>query len=62
VTFNLFSTFHPSAVLRDPDEVHAVSDHLAILRSHLSGERPMATSPRIVSTTQLLLEAGQKGS
>lgn len=62
VTFNLFSTFHPSAVLRDPDKIHSVSDHLAILRSHLSGQRPTTTSPTIVSTSKLLLEAGQKGT
>lgn len=60
VTFNLFSTFHPSAVLRDPDKIHSVSDHLSILRQHLSGQRPTATSPRIVTPHQLLQEAGQK--
>jgi len=60
VTFNLFSTFHPSAVLRDPDKIHSVSDHLSILRSHLAGQRPTATSPRIVTPHQLLQEAGQK--
>lgn len=60
VQFNLFSTFHPSAVLRDPDKIHSVSDHLAVLRSHLTGNRPTATSPRIVPANRLLLEAGQK--
>ena len=60
VAFNLFSTFHPSAVLRDPDKIHSVSDHLSILRQHLSGQRPTATSPRIVTPHQLLQEAGQK--
>jgi hypothetical protein len=60
VQFNLFSTFHPSAVLRDPDKIHSVSDHLAILRSHLRGDTPSASEPRIVSPHQLLLAAGQK--
>ncbi len=60
VQFNLFSTFHPSAVLRDPDKIHSVSDHLAILRSHLKGDTPSSSEPRIVSPHQLLLAAGQK--
>jgi len=62
VTFNLFSTFHPSAVLRTPEKIHSVSDHLSILRSHLRGDTPSASEPRIVSTHQLLQEAGQKDS
>jgi len=61
VQFNLFSTFHPSAVLRDPDKIHSVSDHMAIVRSYLKGDMPVASEPRIVSPTQLLLAAGQKG-
>ena len=54
VQFNLFSTYHPSAVLRDPNKIHAVADHLSILRSYLRGTIPMATLPQIVSPAQLL--------
>ena len=48
VSFALFSTFHPSAVLRDPDKIHAVNDHMAIVRAHLSGTIPTSAKPVIV--------------
>lgn len=47
-SFLLFSTFHPSAVLRDPDKIHAVNDHMSIVRAHLSGNVPSSSGPTIV--------------
>ena len=45
---NLFATYHPAAVLRNPNLIHAVQDHLALLTSYLKGELPRPTRPTVV--------------
>jgi len=44
----LFSTFHPAAVLRSFNLIHAVSGHLQILLDHLTDNAPTPSTPTIV--------------
>lgn len=48
VRFHVFATFHPAAVLRDYNLIHAVSDHLHLLVLLLRGGLPAPTSPKTV--------------
>jgi hypothetical protein len=45
----IFSTFHPAAVDRANNLIHAVSGHLTLLRAHLLGEMPVPSTPLILS-------------
>jgi len=45
---NLFATYHPAAVLRNPNLIHAVADHLALLHSYLEGTIPVPSKPTLV--------------
>ena len=47
--WQLFSTFHPAAVLRTRNLLHPVADHIALVQAALTGQMPVASSPRIVS-------------
>lgn len=44
----LYFTFHPAAVLRNPNLVHAVADHMQILHDSLCDRRPLPSSPQVV--------------
>jgi uracil-DNA glycosylase family 4 len=46
--WQLFTTFHPAAVLRDPNLLHPVADHMTLLHSALTGQMPVASSPLLV--------------
>lgn len=46
----LFSTFHPSFVLRSHSQIHAVQGHLQILLDHLTQSAPRPSKPTIVPT------------
>jgi len=45
---NLFATYHPAAVLRNPNLIHAVADHLELLSSFFRGDMPRPTRPTLV--------------
>ncbi len=45
---NLFATYHPAAVLRNPNLIHAVEDHLALLASFFKGTIPRPSEPTVV--------------
>ena len=46
--WQLFTTFHPAAVLRDGNLLHPVSDHMTLIHSALVGQMPVASSPNLV--------------
>ena len=45
---NLFTTYHPAAVLRNPNLIHAVEDHLTLLASFFKGTIPRPSEPTVV--------------
>ena len=45
---NLFSTYHPAAVLRNPNLIFAVEDHLSLVSSFFRGDLPKPTRPTLV--------------
>lgn len=47
--WQLFTTFHPAAVLRSRNLLHPVADHMTLVHSALIGQMPVASSPRIVT-------------
>lgn len=47
-TIAVFHTYHPAAVLRDTNRIHAVSRHLRLVRRYLTGEMATPSSPTIV--------------
>lgn len=44
----LYATYHPAAILRTHNLIHAVSGHLQILLDHLTGNAPTPSLPTIV--------------
>lgn len=44
----LFSTFHPAAVLRTGNLIHAVAGHMTLLAAHIRGEAPTPSTPLFV--------------
>lgn len=44
----LFSTFHPAAVLRTGNLIHAVAGHMTLLAAHIRGEAPVPSTPLFV--------------
>lgn len=44
----LYATYHPAAILRSHNLIHAVSGHLQILLDHLTGHAPTPTTPTVV--------------
>lgn len=44
----LFSTFHPAAVLRTANLIHAVAGHMTLLAAHIRGEAPVPSTPLFV--------------
>lgn len=42
----VFHTFHPAAVLRSNNLIHAVAGHLQLLLNHLTGHTPVPSSPQ----------------
>lgn len=45
---HIFSTYHPAAVLRTRNLIHAVNDHMQIVINHLTGTTPKVSLPTIV--------------
>jgi hypothetical protein len=45
----VYFTYHPAAVLRKRTLVHAVADHLELVRNWFLGQTPSVTSPTIIS-------------
>lgn len=43
-----FATFHPAYILRVPAKIHAVQDHLRLLRNFLDGSAPLQCKPQVV--------------
>lgn len=54
--WQLFTTFHPAAVLRDGNLMHPVSDHMTLLHSAITGSMPVASSPSLVTPFHPLKE------
>ena len=50
VSFNVYSTYHPAAVLRVHNLIYAVQDHMQLLLDHLTGNSPGRSTPKIVSS------------
>ena len=48
--FNVFSTFHPSAVIRNNNHINSVHSHMELLSDCLDGTMATPSSPVIVST------------
>ena len=46
----VFSTYHPSAVLRDPNYINAVHDHNALISDWIDGIVSRPSEPIIVPT------------
>lgn len=46
--YSLYWTFHPAAVLRNANLIHAVADHMQILHDSLNDRRPLPSSPSVV--------------
>jgi uracil-DNA glycosylase family 4 len=46
--WQLFTTFHPAAVLRSRNLLHPVADHMTLVHAALTGAMPVASSPRVV--------------
>lgn len=44
----LYATYHPAAILRSHNLIHAVSGHLQILLDHLTGHAPTPSTPTVV--------------
>jgi len=44
----VFHTFHPAAVMRSNNLIHAVAGHLQLLLNHLTGHTPVPSSPQFV--------------
>jgi hypothetical protein len=44
----VFSSFHPAAVLRTPNLLHAVAGHVSLLYAHLTSTAPVPSTPRFV--------------
>lgn len=47
-TITLFSTYHPAAVLRENNLIHAVEGHMTLLLNHLTGRTPAPSLPTLV--------------
>lgn len=45
---NLYTSYHPAYVLRYPNAILAVEDHLALLRASMLGIAPVPSKPNIV--------------
>ena len=46
----VFSTYHPSAVLRDPNYINAVHDHNGLISAWLDGVMAVPSEPNIIQT------------
>ena len=46
----VFSTYHPSAVLRDPNYINAVHDHNGLISAWLDGVMAVPSEPNIIPT------------
>lgn len=46
--WQLFTTFHPAAVLRSRNLLHPVADHMTLVHAAVTGHMPVASSPRVV--------------
>jgi uracil-DNA glycosylase family 4 len=46
--WQLFTTFHPAAVLRSRNLLHPVADHMTLVHAAVTGSMPVASSPRVV--------------
>jgi uracil-DNA glycosylase family 4 len=46
--FTVFSTFHPAFVLRDPNQINAVSAHCQLILDYLRGTMAQPSEPTIV--------------
>lgn len=44
----IFSTYHPAAVLRTNNLIHACAGHLQLLLNHLTGHTPVPSSPHFI--------------
>ena len=48
--FNVFSTFHPAAVIRNNNHINSVHSHLQLLSDCLDGTMASPSSPKIIPT------------
>lgn len=48
-TITIFSSYHPAAVLRENNLIHAVQGHMTLLLNHLTGQTPAPSLPTLIS-------------